>query len=95
MDFRFSQLPDLSVDQLFFVYYALDNCEAADRVYQEHRGHWLPAHYRVNVPLRNVVEFAELFKCPPDSDMVRVSFVPRCTVVAVDRWDHSRPDSSF
>ncbi|KAH6937592.1 hypothetical protein HPB50_001881 [Hyalomma asiaticum] len=89
MDFRFAQLPGLSVDQLFFVYYALDNCEAADAVYQEH--HWLPARYRVNVPLRNVVEFAELFKCPPDSDMVRVSFVPRCTVVAIDRWDRSRP----
>ncbi|XP_065297361.1 uncharacterized protein [Dermacentor albipictus] len=91
MDFRFAQLPELSVDQLFFVYYALDNCEAADKVYQEHRGHWLPAHYRVNVPLRNVVEFAELFRCPADADMVRVSFVPRCAVVAVDRWDHGRP----
>ncbi|KAH7961792.1 hypothetical protein HPB52_012155 [Rhipicephalus sanguineus] len=93
MDFRLAQLPGLSVDQLFFIYYALDNCEAADLVYQEQRGHWLPAHYRVNVPLRNVVEFAEIFNCPPDSDMVRVSFVPRCTVVTVDRWDHSRPDS--
>ncbi|KAH8009707.1 hypothetical protein HPB51_019018 [Rhipicephalus microplus] len=91
LDFRLAQLPGLSVDQLFFVYYALDNCEASDVVYQEQHGPWLPAHYRVNVPLRNVVEFAAIFSCPPDSDMARVSFVPRCTVVTVDRWDHSRP----
>ncbi|KAL3254761.1 hypothetical protein MRX96_017509 [Rhipicephalus microplus] len=91
LEFRLAQLPGLSVDQLFFVYYALDNCEASDVVYQEQHGPWLPAHYRVNVPLRNVVEFAAIFSCPPDSDMARVSFVPRCTVVTVDRWDHSRP----
>ncbi|KAH9371824.1 hypothetical protein HPB48_021608 [Haemaphysalis longicornis] len=69
LDFRFARLPSLSADQLFFVYYALDNCEAADRVYQEHRGHRLlcalprqrsppkhcriPGHIRVRAGLRH------------------------------------------
>ncbi|KAK8783798.1 hypothetical protein V5799_009838 [Amblyomma americanum] len=92
LDFRFAQLPALSVDQLFFVYYALDNCEAADRVYQEHRGQRLPARYRVNVPLRNVVEFPEVFGCAPHSNMVRFSFVPACTVVSVEQWLKSQPE---
>ncbi|XP_065309646.1 treacle protein-like [Dermacentor albipictus] len=68
-DFRLQDLPDTSSDALFFIYYALDNCESADTVYAEHRGHWLPAHYRVNAALRHVDEFAHAFGCAPAADM--------------------------
>ncbi|XP_072145173.1 uncharacterized protein [Dermacentor andersoni] len=68
-DFRLPDLPDTSSEALFFIYYALDNCESADTVYAEHRGHWLPAHYRVNAALRHVDEFAHAFGCAPTTDM--------------------------
>ncbi|KAH8028487.1 hypothetical protein HPB51_017447 [Rhipicephalus microplus] len=69
VDYRFQDLPNVSSDALFFIYYALDNCESADTVYAEHRGHWLPAHYRVNAALRHVDEFAREFGCTPATDM--------------------------
>lgn len=72
-DFRFKRLPNVSADQLFFIYYALDNCESGDVVYKEHQGEWLPAEYRVNVPLRHVVEFPGLFQCSSDSHMARLN----------------------
>ncbi|XP_049527447.1 uncharacterized protein LOC119458884 [Dermacentor silvarum] len=69
VDFRFKDLPNMTSDALFFLYYALDNCESADSVYAEHRGHWLPAHYRVNAALRHVDEFAREFGCAPTTGM--------------------------
>lgn len=69
VDYRYQGLPDVSSDALFFIYYALDNCESADTVYAEHRGHWLPAHYRVNAALRHVDEFVRHFGCAPATDM--------------------------
>ncbi|XP_049276407.1 uncharacterized protein LOC125760401 [Rhipicephalus sanguineus] len=69
VDYRFQDLPNVSSDALFFIYYALDNCESADTVYAEHRGQWLPAHYRVNAALRHVDEFAHEFGCAPATDM--------------------------
>ncbi|XP_077553522.1 neprilysin-1-like [Haemaphysalis longicornis] len=86
-DFRYERLPDLSSDALFFVYYALDNCESSDVVYKEHAGHWLPADYRVNLPLRHLVEFASLFNCSADTDMGRIRARHACAVVTPDTWN--------
>ncbi|KAH9370867.1 hypothetical protein HPB48_004070 [Haemaphysalis longicornis] len=86
-DFRYERLPDLSSDALFFVYYALDNCESSDVVYKEHAGHWLPADYRVNMPLRHLVEFASLFNCSADTDMGRIRARHACAVVTPDTWN--------
>ncbi|KAH9375338.1 hypothetical protein HPB48_015306 [Haemaphysalis longicornis] len=78
-DFRFKDMPDVSSNALFFIYYALDNCEAADTVYAEHRGHWMPAHYRVNAALRHVEEFASEFGCVANSKMSAAAHL--CSVV--------------
>ncbi|KAH9359987.1 hypothetical protein HPB48_020781 [Haemaphysalis longicornis] len=84
VDFRLALLPELSADKLFFVYYALDNCESADLVYREHLGHKLPAEYRVNVPLRNVAEFGSIFRCDGVSNMGRRVSDRPCFVVLPD-----------
>ncbi|KAG0444026.1 hypothetical protein HPB47_014265 [Ixodes persulcatus] len=76
LDFHLRELPDLTANQLFYVYYALDNCESADDVYEEHTGFWLPAEYRVNVPLRHDGEFSRLFKCDQGSNMGHVEGGP-------------------
>ncbi|KAK8781589.1 hypothetical protein V5799_017069, partial [Amblyomma americanum] len=72
VDFRFKDLPEFSSDALFFLYYALDNCEWADTVYAEHQGTWKHARYRVNAALRHVEEFAEQFGCR-DGDQMALS----------------------
>ncbi|KAK8781329.1 hypothetical protein V5799_017330 [Amblyomma americanum] len=82
VDFRFKDLPEFSSDALFFLYYALDNCESADTVYAEHRGTWMPAHYRVNAALRHVKEFAEPFSCS-DGDQMALS-AQMCHVLKKD-----------
>ncbi|KAM7283959.1 hypothetical protein ISCGN_001064 [Ixodes scapularis] len=84
LDFRLKGLPDLSADMLFFVYYALDNCESADDVYKEHSGDWLPAEYRVNMPLRHIDEFGEVFGCTNDSIMTHVTS-GKCSVLTSER----------
>ncbi|XP_077523504.1 neprilysin-2-like [Amblyomma americanum] len=82
VDFRFKDLPEFSSDALFFLYYALDNCESADTVYAEHRGTWMPARYRVNAALRHVKEFAEPFECR-DGDQMALS-AQMCHVLKKD-----------
>ncbi|XP_077523084.1 uncharacterized protein LOC144133897 [Amblyomma americanum] len=83
--FRFEKLPEMSADHLFFVYYALDNCESSDEVHQDQAG--LPAPYRVNLPLRHLVEFAPVFGCP-DTGMAHFPQGRRssCAVVLPDSW---------
>ncbi|KAK8773391.1 hypothetical protein V5799_012077 [Amblyomma americanum] len=75
----------MSADHLFFVYYALDNCESSDEVHQDQAG--LPAPYRVNLPLRHLVEFAPVFGCP-DTGMAHFPQGRRssCAVVLPDSW---------
>ncbi|CAN7991251.1 unnamed protein product [Ixodes hexagonus] len=67
-DFRFTNLPELSAEQLFFVYYALDNCESTDIVYDAKLQYTLPARYRVNLPLIHLDEFSAAFNCRDSSD---------------------------
>ncbi|KAL1484799.1 hypothetical protein MTO96_032391 [Rhipicephalus appendiculatus] len=84
VDFRYQRLPDLSAEALFFVYYALDNCENSDQVYKEQHGRWLPAEYRVNLPLRHLGEFARLFNCSANTNMGRMGLGRTCAVVKAD-----------
>uniref|UniRef100_A0A147BJ14 Uncharacterized protein n=1 Tax=Ixodes ricinus TaxID=34613 RepID=A0A147BJ14_IXORI len=63
MDFRFDGLPELSAARLFFVYYALDNCESTGVAYDGGPSVDLPASYRVNMPLRYLEEFISAFRC--------------------------------
>ncbi|CAN7937686.1 unnamed protein product [Ixodes hexagonus] len=80
-DFRFSRLPLLSAEQLFFVYYALDNCEASDDDYRSEMFETrfaLPPEDRVNFPLLQFEEFQKAFACPRSSPMSGTS---RCAVV--------------
>ncbi|KAH9373380.1 hypothetical protein HPB48_018433 [Haemaphysalis longicornis] len=81
-DFRFSLLPHMSSDQIFFVYYALDNCEASDdsyraRVFEERFE--LPPEERVNFPLLHMDAFKRAFGCPASSPMATAS---NCTVAS-------------
>ncbi|KAH6938106.1 hypothetical protein HPB50_006783 [Hyalomma asiaticum] len=93
-DFRYRRLPDVSTDALFFVYYALDNCENSDQVYKESQGQWLPAEYRVNLPLRHLVEFASLFNCSADTNMGLMGLGRTCAVVTPDTWSIRAPGDS-
>ncbi|KAM7308134.1 hypothetical protein ISCGN_011768 [Ixodes scapularis] len=66
VNFRLQNLEDTSSEQLFFLYYALDNCERSDEAFKVHeyvREKRLPPHYQVNLPLRHLPEFTEAFQC--------------------------------
>ncbi|XP_077548515.1 uncharacterized protein LOC144161789 [Haemaphysalis longicornis] len=93
-DFRYTKLPDLTPEQLFFIYYAIDNCESGDVVYEEQLGHRLPAPYRVNVPLRHVAEFGDAFHCSAGSPMGQMPQYALCSVVRQDVW-HRGLESSL
>ncbi|XP_065310243.1 serine/arginine repetitive matrix protein 2-like [Dermacentor albipictus] len=66
LDLRFKDLPDVTAQQLFFIYFALDNCESADPAY--HSG-GLSAKQRVNVPLKHLGRFAAAFQCQRGAPM--------------------------
>ncbi|KAH7971484.1 hypothetical protein HPB49_024641 [Dermacentor silvarum] len=70
LDLRLKGLSRLSGDQLFFIYFALDNCVLADE-----KLHWnrLPAEQLVNVPLRHTRKFAEAFGCRAGRDRMVAS----------------------
>ncbi|KAK8783940.1 hypothetical protein V5799_009696 [Amblyomma americanum] len=67
LDLRLAGLEELSAMQLFFIYFALDNCESADP--SLHRTSMFP-QYKVNVPLRHIQEFAKAFGCSAQDHMV-------------------------
>ncbi|KAK8759251.1 hypothetical protein V5799_003118 [Amblyomma americanum] len=79
LDLRFRSLPQLSFRQLFYVYYALDNCEKTDQVYRRHRGYRLPPEYRVNLVLRHDPRFASAFGCR-ETDAMMLSKNNLCRV---------------
>ncbi|XP_064472134.1 uncharacterized protein LOC135386255 [Ornithodoros turicata] len=62
IDFRLKGLERLSSDQLFFVYFALDNCERTDET-SWRRSALPPAQLRVNAALRQNKLFARAFGC--------------------------------
>ncbi|KAL3199072.1 hypothetical protein MRX96_044041 [Rhipicephalus microplus] len=84
MDFRYSGLPELSSEQLFFVYFALDHCEESDEVHRVDRAHGLTPEHMVNLPLRNTAAFAEAFKCSASSVCV-VPGGPQCRILSPSR----------
>lgn len=66
LDFRLQSLAHVTSEQLFFLYYALDNCERSDKPYRSRQFKaWkhLPPEYRVNLPLRHLPQFAQAFQC--------------------------------
>ncbi|KAH8023099.1 hypothetical protein HPB51_010883 [Rhipicephalus microplus] len=83
LSFRLSTLPDLSSDQLFFVWFALDNCENSDPTYQIRQYQWwkrLPPDFAVNFPLRHLPNsFGEAFNCPSGSFM-RPGYRETCNI---------------
>ncbi|KAH6934944.1 hypothetical protein HPB50_002310 [Hyalomma asiaticum] len=90
LDFRFVPLANVSAEQLFFLYYALDNCERSDRTHRAHEyGTWrrLPAEQRVNLPLRQMSHFAEAFGFLPGRDAMAPA--DSCGVL---RWPAPRPE---
>ncbi|KAL1487184.1 hypothetical protein MTO96_031066 [Rhipicephalus appendiculatus] len=66
LDLRLKELPDVTADQLFFIYFALDNCESRDPAF---RHGMVSAKQAVNVPLKHLSQFAEAFKCRPGAPM--------------------------
>ncbi|XP_049517419.1 neprilysin-3 [Dermacentor silvarum] len=66
MDYILDGLPDVTADQLFFIYYALSHCEMSA---QGSTASMMNAEERVNVPLMNSFEFSAAFKCANDSKM--------------------------
>ncbi|CAN7988943.1 unnamed protein product [Ixodes hexagonus] len=72
LSFRLRPLRQTSSQQLFFLYYALDNCELSDAPFKTHEyltERRLPAELRVNFPLRHMPEFAVAFGCGQGSAM--------------------------
>ncbi|KAL1419194.1 hypothetical protein MTO96_005294 [Rhipicephalus appendiculatus] len=69
-DLRLKGLENLSSDQLFFVYYAMDNCQRSDAQAQRRLPWPLGGQERVNGPLRHWAPFAEHFGCHVGQPMV-------------------------
>ncbi|KAK8759477.1 hypothetical protein V5799_002886 [Amblyomma americanum] len=83
ISFRLSSLPELSSDQLFFIWYALDNCEKSDPAYQLRQYEtWqrLPPDLAVNFPLRHLPQFGDAFHCQPGSGMQPPLYAPTCNI---------------
>ncbi|KAK8787008.1 hypothetical protein V5799_023213 [Amblyomma americanum] len=76
-DLRLAGLEELTAKQLFFIYFALDNCESADPAF--HKPSMTP-EYKVNVPLRHINEFAQAFGCNAQDHMVSEGNGP-CTLM--------------
>ncbi|CAN7994198.1 unnamed protein product [Ixodes hexagonus] len=77
-DYRLGTAPNLSGQQLFFIYYARSMCEKLNprfMVKQMTHGPVSPAWYRVNGPLRNMQDFATAFGCSPGTNM---NPMPKC-----------------
>ncbi|XP_075729873.1 membrane metallo-endopeptidase-like 1 [Rhipicephalus microplus] len=71
-DFRLAPLPDLTSEQLFFAYFARDNCECSDDAHKAHDyviNARLPPEQRVNFALRHLPAFGEAFHCSRDAPM--------------------------
>ncbi|XP_075557654.1 uncharacterized protein LOC142589885 [Dermacentor variabilis] len=62
LDYRLPNL-NLTSDQLFFLYFALDNCNTADSVYRRRQPRAAEDIYRVHMPLRYLQEFSDAFQC--------------------------------
>ncbi|XP_064455509.1 uncharacterized protein LOC135366644 [Ornithodoros turicata] len=74
-DFKLPGLEQLSSDQLFFVYFALDNCERNDYSVTG-RQSYVAASVRVNLPLRQWEQFGRIFRCRDGRDMVASDACP-------------------
>ncbi|KAH8034796.1 hypothetical protein HPB51_002210 [Rhipicephalus microplus] len=67
LDLRLRGLEGTSARQLFFIYFALDNCES--RAPGFHKSS-VSAEDRVNAPLKHIKQFAEAYQCKAQDPMV-------------------------
>ncbi|KAL3199040.1 hypothetical protein MRX96_044076 [Rhipicephalus microplus] len=67
LDLRLGGLEGTSARQLFFIYFALDNCES--RAPGFHKSS-VSAEDRVNAPLKHIKQFAEAYQCKAQDPMV-------------------------
>ncbi|KAK8763200.1 hypothetical protein V5799_034186 [Amblyomma americanum] len=70
LEYRFVTLPKASSTQLFFLYYALDNCQQDDEAFEQRQmllRRQPPPAMRVNMPLRHIKAFADAFSCSRES----------------------------
>ncbi|XP_077507841.1 neprilysin-1-like [Amblyomma americanum] len=77
--FSLASVDKFTVDQLFFISYAMGFCEEQKEEFLRKEilhGTTSPAKYRVNLPFSNMASFAEAFNCREDSPMNRTL---RCT----------------
>ncbi|KAL1482047.1 hypothetical protein MTO96_015132 [Rhipicephalus appendiculatus] len=65
-DYGVGNLDNVTSEQLFFVYYALNYCTSQDSTNEAKR---VIMRDRVNVPLKNSYEFASAFSCKQDAPM--------------------------
>lgn len=83
---------NVSSDQLFFLYYALDNCEhsgEAFKLFQYRTSGRLPPEYQVNFPLRHLPQFSEAFNCGSGTAM-RLPEDAICSVFNRSAADYKR-----
>ncbi|KAH6940706.1 hypothetical protein HPB50_005265 [Hyalomma asiaticum] len=66
LDMRLSGLEGSSARQLFFIYFALDNCESTAPAFHKSS---MSAEDRVNVPLKHIRQFAEAYNCTAQDPM--------------------------
>ncbi|XP_037556115.1 serine/arginine repetitive matrix protein 2 [Dermacentor silvarum] len=97
LDLRLAGLESSSARQLFFIYFALDNCQSTAPAF--HRS-LMSAEDRVNVPLKHIKQFAEAYHCKPQDPMASARH-GSCSVMRRDRpeqptqrWEYREPDRS-
>ncbi|XP_065306012.1 uncharacterized protein [Dermacentor albipictus] len=97
LDLRLAGLENSSARQLFFIYFALDNCESTAPAFHTSS---MSAEDRVNVPLKHIEQFAEAFHCEAQDPMVSASD-GSCSVMRgarheqpTQRREYREPDGS-
>ncbi|KAH9366373.1 hypothetical protein HPB48_018134 [Haemaphysalis longicornis] len=88
LDLRLKGLENITATQLFFIYFALDNCESTDPAFHQNR---LSAMHRVNLPLKQLRQFGQAFRCGPQAPMVATSV---CSVTQGRRLRQRSPGRS-
>ncbi|KAH7943012.1 hypothetical protein HPB52_003995 [Rhipicephalus sanguineus] len=63
LDYRLPGLPEVSSDQLFFIYFALDNCHSEDAVRHGRLTSAAVDELKVGAPLKYLAEFSDAFQC--------------------------------
>ncbi|XP_075526961.1 uncharacterized protein LOC142559218 [Dermacentor variabilis] len=97
LDLRLAGLENSSAKQLFFIYFALDNCESTAPAFHKSS---MSAEDKVNVPLKHIKQFAEAFHCKAQDPMASARH-GSCSVMRgvrheqpTQRREYRKPDGS-